>query len=238
MFGRIDAIGAVAMAACAALFVAVGCWQLGRAAEKRALAAAFATAAVPERLPPGAVLLPRYRPVIVQGRYDSAHQFLLDNMTRAGRAGVQVLTPLVLADGRAVLVNRGWLPLGPTRDALPEIAVPADEREISGRIDHLPRPGIELAAEHPAGWPKLVSFPRMEELGSALRHELHPQLILLDPASPDGYTRDWQPAGLGPERHLAYAVQWFALAATAVVIWIVLGLRRGDQTRRCSRTMK
>ena len=85
--------------------------------------------------------------------------------------------------------------------------------------------GIELASETPAGWPKLVSFPRMEQLGAALGHELHPQLILLDPASPDGYTRDWRPAGLGPERHLAYAAQWFALAATAVVIWIVLALR-------------
>ncbi|TAK53779.1 MAG: SURF1 family protein [Gammaproteobacteria bacterium] len=238
MFRGVDAIGTAAMAACAALFVALGCWQLDRAAEKRALAAAFATAAVPERLPTGAIQLPRYRPVIVQGRYDSAHQFLLDNMTRAGRAGVEVLTPLVLADGRAVLVNRGWLPLGATRDALPEVEVPAGDREISGRIDHLPRPGIELAALLPAGWPKLVSFPRMEELESALGRELHPQLILLDPASPDGYARDWRPASLGPERHLAYAVQWFALAATAVVIWIVLGLRRVHQTRRCSRTMR
>ncbi len=218
-------MGTALLATCAAMCVALGCWQLGRAAEKRALAAAFATAAAPERLPPGAVLLPRYRPVIAQGRYDSAHQFLLDNMTHGGRAGVQVLTPLVLADGRAVLVNRGWLPLGATRDALPEVEVPADDRGINGRIDHLPRPGIELASETPAGWPKLVSFPRMEQLGAALGHELHPQLILLDPASPDGYTRDWRPAGLGPERHLAYAAQWFALAATAVVIWIVLALR-------------
>jgi surfeit locus 1 family protein len=226
------------MTACAALFVALGCWQLGRAAEKRALAVAFATAAAPERLPPGAVLLPRYRPVIARGHYDSTHQFLLDNMTHGGRAGVEVLTPFVLTDGRAVLINRGWLPLGATRDALPEVAVPAGEREISGRIDHLPRPGIELAALLPAGWPKLVSFPHMEQLAAALGRELHPQLILLDPASPDGYLREWRPAGLGPERHLAYAVQWFALAATAVVIWIVLGLRRGYQTRRCSRAKK
>lgn len=218
-------VSTAVMAACAALCLALGFWQLQRAAGKRALAAAFATAAAPERLPDGAVELPRYRPVIVQGRYDSARQFLLDNMPRAGRPGVQVLTPLVLADGRAVIINRGWVPLGTTREVLPEVSVPATERELGGRIDHLPRPGIELASDLPNGWPKLVSFPRMEQLAAALGRELHPQLILLDPAAPDGYLREWRPAGLGPEQHLAYAVQWFALAATAVVIWIVLGLR-------------
>lgn len=213
--------GTVLLGACAALFVALGCWQLGRADEKRALAAAFGSAAVPERLPDQAAELPRYRPVIAHGRYDSARQFLLDNMTHAGHVGVQVLTPLVLADGRAVLVNRGWLPLDATRRTLPEVAVGEAPREITGRIDHLPRPGIELDAELPDGWPKLVSFPRMERLAEALGRDLHSQLILLDPASPDGYTRDWGPAGLGPEQHFAYAVQWFALAATAVGIWVV-----------------
>ncbi len=49
-----------------------------------------------------------------------AHQFLLDNMTHAGRAGYEVLTPLLLDDGRVLLVNRGWLPLPDgRRDELP-----------------------------------------------------------------------------------------------------------------------
>ena len=213
------------MAAGAALFLALGFWQLGRAAEKRTLAAAFAAPWIPGPLPHGSATLPRYRPVVVRGHYDSAHQFLLDNMTHAGRAGVQVLTPLVLADGRTIIINRGWTPLDPTRKVLPDVAVPENDREVAGRIDYLPRPGIELAAELPAGWPKLLSFPRMEELATALRRQLHPQLVLLEPAAPDGYIRDWRPAGLGAERHLAYAVQWFALAVTALVIWIVLGLR-------------
>jgi len=218
-------IATTALTGCTLLFVALGCWQLGRADEKRALAAAFATAAAAVRLPAGASGLPRYQPVSAQGRYDSAHQFLLDNMTFAGHAGVQVLTPLLLADGRAVLVNRGWLPLDATRKLLPEIAVGGNPREVTGRIDQLPRPGIELDAELPAGWPKLANFPRMDPLAVALGRDLYPQLILLDPAAPDGYTRDWRPAGLGPERHLAYAVQWFALAATAIGIWFVTILR-------------
>ena len=97
---------------------------------------------------------------------------------------------------------------------------------VDGRLDELPRPGIELAAPEGKGWPRLVSYPRMEELAAALGHELHPQRILLDPRDPDGYVRNWRVAGTSAERHLGYAIQWYAFAATAVAIWFALGLRR------------
>jgi len=208
------------------LFVLLGNWQLGRAAERRALDQDFSAAGPALPLPPAGIAVSRYRRVAAHGSYDSAHQFLLDNMSEAGRAGVHVLTPLLLADGSAILVDRGWAPFGATRDSLPDVAVPAVSRTVAGRLDELPRPGIELAAPAGRGWPRLTSYPKMPELAAALGRELRPQRILLDPREPDGFVRNWNLAGMTAERHLGYAIQWFAFAATAVAIWFALGLRR------------
>jgi surfeit locus 1 family protein len=51
-------------------------------------------------------------------------------------------------------------------------------------------------------------------------------LVLLDPGEPDGYVRNWSAPGFPPMRHLGYAVQWFALALTLAVIYVVTNLRR------------
>ena len=217
----------MAAAAAVLLFVALGNWQLGRASEKRAINEEFTRAGPALPLPPASVAIPRYQRVTAHGNYDSEHQFLLDNMGESGQAGMHVLTPLLLSDGNAVLVDRGWLPFGASRDQLPDVAVAVIGRTISGRMDELPRPAIELAAPMGTGWPRLTSYPHMQELAAALGRELRPQLILLDAREADGFMRHWQLRGTTPVRHLSYAVQWFAFAATAVAIWFALGLRRG-----------
>ncbi len=219
----------LATVAAVILFAALGVWQLGRADEKRALASDFAdsgTAIEWRRLPANA---PRYQRVSVSGRFDAAHQFLLDNRSHDSVAGVEVLTPLILDDSSAVLVNRGWLPFGATRLDLPAVAVDDDRRTIVGRTDELPRPGIWLKAPAATGWPRLVQYPRMEELSSQLGRELAPQQVLLDPAVPDGYVREWLVPGTTTERHLGYAVQWFAFAALAAAIWVVLSIRKAGE---------
>lgn len=209
-----------------ALFAAAGNWQLGRAGEKRALAADFAAGGPAlewRQLPPDA---PRYQRVTLRGHYDPERQFLLDNMSHESVAGLQVLTPLVLDDGSAVLVNRGWLPWGPSRSELPEVAVDGGKRTVVGRTDELPKPGIWLKAPPATGWPRLVQYPPMEELALALGRELAPRQVLLDPAVPDGYVREWAVPGTTADRNLGYAVQWFAFAAVAVAIWLVLSFRK------------
>jgi len=221
-------VATVVTAAAVLLFVLLGDWQLDRAAEKRALDRDFSAVGPALPLPPAGHAVPRYQRVIAQGRYDSAHQFLLDNMSEAGRAGVHVLTPLLLADGSAILVDRGWAAFGATRDMLPDVGVPSAPRAVTGRLDELPRPGIELAAPPGKGWPRLTSYPKMPELASALGRQLRPQRILLDPREPDGMVRNWRLSDMTAERHLGYAIQWFAFAATAVAAWFALGLRRRE----------
>lgn len=220
-------VAAVAVVA----FVGLGEWQLGRAAEKRVLATDFARGGPAlewRQLPAGA---PRYQRVSASGHYDSDHQFLLDNMSHAGLAGVEVLTPLLLDDGRAVLVNRGWQPFGATRADLPTATVDGEPRRITGRIDELPRPGVQLAAAPATGWPRLVQFPEIGELSAALGRALDPRVILLDPTESDGYRRDWTIRGTTPDRQLGYAVQWFAFAALAGAMWFALSLRKPGGNR-------
>ena len=220
---------ALAALALVAVFLALGFWQLERMREKQALFAAFeAGNARLERL---ADIEPerveRYTRVLAVGRYDSAHQFLLDNMTHAGRAGFRVLTPFDLTDGGTVLVDRGWVPLGATRETLPKVEVAESARSVVGRLDELPAAGIDLPVATPAGgWPRVLSYPHHAELQSSVGRDLLKRIILLDAAQPDGFVRMWQPATFPPERHLSYAITWFALAATVALAFFALNLRR------------
>ena len=211
-----------------AIGVTAGVWQLGRANDKRELEARFAAAT---DAAPLVALAPgepdpalRYRAIRLSGRYDTGHQVLLDNISHAQRPDYQVLTPFVTATG-TVLVNRGWVPADGDRRVLPDLAVPAGPRDVLGRIDWLPRPAIELASGPPARdepWPRRLSFPSIPQLRDQLGISLAGYQVLLDPAAPDGFVRDWHPGGISPERHLAYAVQWFGLAVTLVVFNLVL----------------
>jgi len=230
-------IWAVGLAALGlAAFVSLGCWQLGRAQQKQALLDAFASGNEDTVDATGVGLdeLPRYQRIRLRGAYDATRQILLDNMpSAAGRPGYRVVTPLERADGRGwVLVDRGWVPLGATRDVLPDVAVGAEERELSGTLDGLPVPGVRVgpaAAPGTVGWPRVLLFPTRADVESALGVEVGSRIILLDAGAPDGFERNWRPAlGFGPERHLGYAVQWFAFALVAIVLFVALNLQRAD----------
>jgi surfeit locus 1 family protein len=80
-------------------------------------------------------------------------------------------------------------------------------------------------------WPKLTTYPNSDELSAALGRKIEPRVVLLDAAAPHGYVRDWHPPGLSPTRHWSYAVQWWSFAAAAIVIWVVLSVRRGRVAR-------
>jgi cytochrome oxidase assembly protein ShyY1 len=70
-------------------------------------------------------------------------------------------------------------------------------------------------------------FPTEADVESALATDVESRIVLLDPGAPDGFERHWRPSlGFGPERHLGYAIQWFAFALVAVVMLIALNLRR------------
>ena len=220
------------------LLVSLGRWQLRRADEKRVLFDSFAAGTdVTRRIDASTPLLPRYQHIEAEGRYDQTRQVLIDNMVNGQQAGYYVITPFALAGGGWLLVNRGWVPLGASRAERPAIPVGADTRRIRGRADHMPSPGIQMgtpAALAPP-YPVVAAFPARADIARLLGESSWAQatdLVLLDPAEPDGYVRNWTAPGFPPMRHIAYAVQWFALGLTLFIIYLVTNLRRpGAQER-------
>ena len=216
------------------LLLGLGFWQLDRARQKAELQAAFAERS---RWPPASLdgldiadQSSLYRRVMATGYYDNEHQVLLDNQLRDGQPGYHVLAPLRLADGGAILVNRGWAPLGESRQVLPPVAVTAEVITVSGWLAQPANPGLRLGDATGANqnWPRVTTYIDYVRLATILGYPLRPAVILLEPNQPQGYLRDWQPrfGGFGPERHQGYAVQWFALAATLVILYLAAHVRR------------
>ncbi len=226
---------AVLLGAVGFLCVALGRWQWHRAAESRETAARFAVTAdlAPLTSAPPDFEGQRYRRLRLHGEYVPERQFLLDNIVEDGRAGYEVLTPFRPSDGgRWLLVNRGWLPANPDRRVLPEVAVDSGERDVEGRIDRLPRPGLTLgggAAGMKTEALTVLSYPTAAELAERLGRPVYPYQLLLDARESVGFAREWRPAGLGPERHLAYAGQWWLFACGAVGAAVALVWRASEE---------
>jgi surfeit locus 1 family protein len=205
------------------LFTALGFWQLERADQKRALQASFD--AEGRYLPIEGDAAPAlYQRIEATGRFLNERQFLIDNMVQDGRLGYYVITPLELAEGRPLLlVNRGWIAKDP-RGGKPAIAVDAATRTVQGRAGHLPRVGVRpgTALANAGDWPKLATFPSVEDLASVLHREVLPFVLLANPDPSSPLARRWEPQQIGPARHLGYAFQWFALAIAVVAVSAVV----------------
>jgi surfeit locus 1 family protein len=220
------------------LLLTLGIWQLNRAEEKRAILDLQSQRQGSEVLELSASLSENlesllYKPVSAVGHYDSSHQYLLDNQVSKGRAGYSVLTPFRSTEnGKAVLVNRGWIPLGKSRAELPDIRVALNKIKLTGRINRFPRVGLRLAgSELPAkGWPAVVQVIDVKVLSQQLGYSLVDFQIELDKFAANGFAREWQESVvMTPEKHTAYAVQWFLLAITLTVLFIKYGFKNNEQ---------
>jgi surfeit locus 1 family protein len=222
-----------------AAFVSLGHWQWSKGDLRAAQAEEFARGSESaEALGPRSLSeVSRFQQVRVTGKLDPAHQFLLDNRTNAGRPGYEVLTPLVRSDGKAILVNRGWIPFSGFREKLPDVSFAAAEAEIeiTGRVDELPVEGLasgRAAPDRNAPWPKVTSYPYPAELSAMLGRPIEPRILLLDAREPNGFLREWQPPGLTADRHWAYGVQWYAFAVLALALWLALNITRGGMRKK------
>ncbi|KJV07924.1 SURF1 family protein [Methylocucumis oryzae] len=219
-------------------------WQWRRADEKTVLLATEASAAqqapvnITELINHGLDSI-RYRAVRLSGHYDTEHQFLLDNQIVNGKAGYFVLTPFIIKGlDKAVLVNRGWIPLTASRALLPDVKFQAKQYDsIEGRVNYFPSIGIELsdAAKPSEHWPALVQVVHSELLSAKLGYSLLPVQIELTSLQPNGYVRQWRMTTLlSPEQHIAYSLQWLGLALTLTVLfaWYSFKSHYGRSTKK------
>jgi surfeit locus 1 family protein len=215
------------------LFVNLGFWQWHRGEHRRELWQQFERSDQPPIEAPAAELarLPRFTRVRVAGEFDATRQFLLDNISHGGAPGYEVLTALRLGDGSHMLVDRGWVQFSGYREQLPDVAIDGTLSPpfLTGRLSGLPVAGIAAGRVPPPSdgpWPRVTSFPDMEQLSQALGTPLQPVVLLLDADSGPGYLRDWHAPGISPERNFSYAVQWWSFALLALAMFVGLNLKR------------
>ncbi len=224
-------IGVAAAAVCGRL----GLWQLDRLAERRSANALvesrsslarldlLRTGLPPESLP--------FRRVGVTGTFDFDHQVVVVARSYQGVPGVYIVTPLVMENGRAVLVERGWAPSPDGRTVDLTLYAENDTVSIEGVLRQTEpdtRPGAA------AGWPVYTRFADPEQLQSRYGVTLLP-LVLRRTSPPAMPTAELRPVPLpqltsGP--HLSYAVQWFTFGTIALVGGAILSLkgsRRGSR---------
>jgi len=213
------------------LFVFLGVWQLHRAEEKTTLMAQRESRQAEPVLAGGLEWAKddnRYRRVELEGEYDAAHQVLLDNQIHQQQAGYFVMTPLRIAGtDAAVLVNRGWVPMGKDRSHLPELPIGQTQAHITALIDRFPGVGFKLAgAEIPTpGWPAVAQVLDAQRLSERLGYRLLPYQVLLPADAPDGFVREWRQASLNPEKNQGYALQWFSFALVLSVLYVWHGFK-------------
>ncbi len=212
--------------------IGLGCWQLQRADEKAALAARFEArrAQPPAALSalwqaPAADLV--YLPVELSGEYREREYFLLDNSLRGGQFGYEVLALLELAGGDGtVLVNRGWIAGDPARRTLPVVPAVAGRVTVTGQVYVPPgRPYTVGDTAAATGWPRVVPALEMERLGAqagALTGQrVFPYTLRLDEGAPGALVTGWPVVNVSPEKHRAYAVQWFAMATALSILYLL-----------------
>jgi surfeit locus 1 family protein len=219
-----------------ALLCSLGLWQLSRADEKEARFAAFAARLeapavnVDDLDTPAPAATHAWQRVRLHGHYRDLH-VLLDNRVQAGRAGYDVLSPFVTAGGRTVLVDRGWIPLEDSREAVPDLVAPADPFTLSGFIGEPPVVGVELnEAAGEAEWlsPQIVRVQRvvLDGIGALFGFDAWPAVVYLDADAPGALAVEWPVPGDGSARHRAYAVQWFSMAAVLAIIGFAILYRQ------------
>lgn len=210
---------------------ALGFWQLDRAAQKERLRDRIEAGARRAPLPlSGRLQGPEARAVelsrvLARGEFQADLTVLLDNRTRAGVPGYEIVTPLKLSgSNRFILIKRGWVRAGLRREQLPAVPVPEGVVTVTGLALAPSSRFLELGNTAPVGrvWENLTVARFAQRFGI----DLLPLILQQESDAPDGLQRVWPRADLGIDRHHAYAFQWFALAVLIIVVFLVLHVRR------------
>jgi surfeit locus 1 family protein len=219
----------VAAVVAIALTIALGNWQLGRAAQKRDLKLRFEAQAAQPPIHVGAEELVAHdvdlRRVEARGIFDPRYSIFIDNRIYHGTPGYQVVMPLRLErSDRYVLVDRGWLPRPAYRTELPEIRTPREPVTVIGAALVPSGRMLELSGTVIEGriWQNLT----IERYRKTMPISVQPFVLRQENAFDDGLIRAWDPPDFGIDKHYGYAFQWFAMAATILVFYAVTQFRR------------
>lgn len=229
------------------LFISFGFWQLRRLGQRDAYNALLEArlSAEPQpfaelarqydlNAPAEAENAAPYRRAAVTGRFDAENEVLLRSRAYNGSPGYHVLTPLRMANGRALLVDRGWVPFELDEPPIAEAAPPQEMVTVTGILQPsqaAPAGGgladrLGLVQRDPAEGPlDAVFFVNPARLEGQLPYALEPvflELATQTPAQSGQLPVPPAPLELTRGPHLSYAFQWFAFALIGVVGYGVL----------------
>jgi surfeit locus 1 family protein len=212
------------------LTVWLGNWQLSRADYKRELQARYDHMQQDGVVQIGSGLVDKtdllYRVVQARGEFLPRQEIYIDNRIHQGRAGYHVLAPFhIEGTSMHVLVDRGWVgTVNGRRDVLPEVKVVPGVVSLQGIAMDTKTRYFEFKGAEPQGrlWENL-DFERYQ---AVFGKPLQPILIEQTTDTGDGLVREWPRPDTGVGTHISYAIQWFGLAATIVVLWLVLNLKK------------
>src|SRR3954462_11140089 len=204
------------------LTATAGNWQLGRAHQKESLQQAYDRGTQEPPVHLGAIRADasnlRMRRVEAEGRFIPEGLVLLDNKTRQGRPGYEVLMPLKIPESSMhVLINRGWIEAGPERSRLPVVKTPDVNVKIIG-IATVPGRFLELSnkANNGVVWQNLT----IERYVSRTGLEIQPIVVQQQNDLDDGLLRSWERPDFRIATHYAYAVQWFSFCGLIIIFYL------------------
>lgn len=214
------------------LVVALGFWQLQRAAEMRGYQERyFDRLGMLPQAPPRSLEDADFLRLRLTGEYLPGEHYLVDNKLRNGEPGYWVVSRFRCADhggcadGRVYLLNRGWLAAPASRGELPSVPTPEGRATVVGVV--WPDTGMTLllaADPWPESWPKRVQ--RLNVSRMARDADTVPAEIRLEAGQPGVLAAAPVDATFRPERHRGYAVQWFALAVVLLTGFVLFGFYR------------
>lgn len=221
---------------CAALIVAaagiaLGQWQTHRAQEKLALQQRMQARAgqAPLRALPADTADAEFRHVQLRGQFLPQWTLYLENRPYNGAVGFHVLT-LFQPEGsaQAVVVARGWAPRDAAdRTRVPQVPPPSGMTEVEGILRRDAGHVMQLGTADAPRPQVILQNLDLPALAAASGLCIAPLVIEQGGAAGDTLVRDWPAPSLGIDRHRGYAVQWYALAAMALLFFIVTGFKRG-----------
>lgn len=173
-------------------------------------------------------------PVELRGHYLQGRDFLLDNRILRGAVGYELITPFQDQDGTVAFVNRGWRAALRTREQLPVPEVIEEEVQLIGDI-YAPEDLRRLRSYAGGGWPCLLQAVDIPEMAQIAGVRGFPYLVRLRPDQPGVRDAHWEIVNIRPERHVAYAMQWFLMGLALLVVFLLGGTnireRYGDDKR-------
>lgn len=172
----------------------------------------------------------RYLPVKFIGEYDGQHSFLLDNITYNRHVGYHVLTPVKIEGAKSILVDRGFVSQGETRDQLPEVAISGGKIEISGLLDLSHTRTLLLAenVQETSRWPVVLQYVDLAEISELLGYELYDMVLFLNQGETGSFDYDIPVLNLNAAKNSGYAFQWFAMSLALSIIYIVVNTKRSN----------